>query len=142
MSRLVTAKKRDESTYAGARQTNTGVKDRLERVAKYIPSEILAAYMFFNNIIVIEPDHVWRLAYFSLAFFFCLIMTPLYLGKMAEPGDPKLYQQVVSTLAFVLWAYALGVGFFVEWGVYVPILAAILIGMFSVVSAYLVPSAP
>lgn len=141
MSRFVTARPRSTLEGATLRSANGDqLKDKLERVAKYIPGEIVAAYIFFNGLINAEHSHGMRTAYFSIAFVFCLIMTPIYLGKVAESGDPKRYQQVVSSIAFILWAYALGVGIFVELGIYLPILAGLLVGMFSVLSAYLVPS--
>ena len=141
MSRLVAARPR--RTLDGATlKSGEGdqLNEKLERVAKYIPGEIVAAYIFFNGLINAEHSHGMRTTYFSVTFVFCLIMTPIYLGRVAEAGDPKRYQQVVSSIAFILWAYALGVGIFVELGIYLPILAGLLLGMFSVVSAYSVPS--
>ena len=139
MSRLVTAKVKstEASLVSGEKDP---LQEKLERVAKYIPGEIVAAYIFFNGIINTETVHKWKIVYFSIAFVFCLVMTPIYLGKVAQPGDPKRYQQVVSSVAFLFWAYALGVGLFVELGIYLPILAGLLVGMFSVVSAYLIPA--
>ena len=141
MSRLVAARpKRIAGEGVLTSEAGDQFKDRIERVAKYVSSEIVAAYIFFNGVANSEHSHKLRIVYFSVAFMFCLIMTPIYFGKVAEAGDPKRYQQIVSSIAFILWAYALGVGVFVEFGIYLPILAGLLVGMFSVVSAYLVPS--
>lgn len=115
----------------------TELKDRLERVAKFIPGEVVAVYMFFNGIITMEPRHQWRVGYYAVTFLFCLVVTPLYLRKMAKPGDDVPRQQIISSIAFLFWSYALGVGVFVELGIYLPVLAAILVGMFSFATLFL-----
>jgi hypothetical protein len=134
MSRLVSIK--TQNTLA----PDDAISDRLERVAKYIPGEVIATYMCLNGIAAAESDHKMRLFYFGLIFVTCLVATPFYLGKFAKPGDAKTYHQVVSTVAFVLWAYTIGIGLFVETEIYLPILASILIGIFTLASAFLSPS--
>jgi|HubBroStandDraft_6_1064221.scaffolds.fasta_scaffold123808_1 hypothetical protein len=114
-------------------------KEKLERVAKYIPGEVLATYLFLNGISATAPAGHERLFWYALSFAICLLCTPLYFHFVADPGDAVRNQQVVSTVAFVLWAYGLGAGFFKEAGVYHPIAAAFSIATFSLLSGFIVP---
>lgn len=110
----------------------------LARVAKYVPSEILAAYITALGIIntVAEPGLKWWL---YLAFLvLCLVFTPIYFNQMANQGQPKAAQMVVSTLAFLVWAYSLG-GFFEVVGIYHSVVASLVLIAFTLVSGAIVP---
>jgi hypothetical protein len=135
MSRLVAAK----SFGLGTTRVSDTYKDKLERVAKYIPGEILATYLFLNGISATAGGEKERLFWFGVAFLICLVCTPLYFHFVSNPGDAIRNQQVVSSIAFVLWSYALGAGFFKEARLYYPIPAAFGIAVFSLVSAWIVP---
>ena len=87
---------------APARDTGGGY---LEKIAKLIPSEIIAAYLAmigFVPLIKIVGNRqviVWGI------FGLCLILTPLYLNRLADKGQPKINHLVLSTIAFIVWAY-------------------------------------
>jgi hypothetical protein len=115
------------------------LQDKLERVAKYVPSEVVATFLFLNGGASTVSTHNGRLVWFGLSFFACLICTPLYFGWIARAEDPKRLQQIVSTTAFLVWAYALGAGFFMELDWYRPVGAIFSVGLFSLVSAFIVP---
>ena len=84
------------------------------RVAKYVPSEIVAAYVAI--LAVLDPATAGAgggaarvHALCLVAFVALLAATPLYLlalGRRSKRGAPAV-QLVVSSLAFVVWAYAL-----------------------------------
>jgi hypothetical protein len=57
---------------------------------------------------------------------------------MARREGPKRLQMILSTVAFVVWAYNLG-GVFEVFRVYVPWLGSILLVVFSLVSGTLAP---
>jgi hypothetical protein len=135
MSRIVNAK----PMVLGADKIEDTYKEKLERVAKYIPGEVLATYLFLNGISATAPAGHERLFWYGLGFAVCLICTPLYFHFVANPGDAVRNQQIISTTAFLIWAYGLGAGFFKEAGLYYPIAAAFAIAIFSLISAFVVP---
>src|SRR5690349_11462403 len=114
MSRLVIARPRALS----ATGTQDTAKDKLERVAKYIPGEIIASYLFLNGISASAVSSSERMLWYGIAFIVCLGFTPFYFHLMAQPGDALRTQQYISSAAFVVWAYSLGAGLFQEAGLY------------------------
>jgi hypothetical protein len=117
------------------------VKDYLERVAKYVPAEILAGYLTLLPIIVSTTDGQpnMRLALQALVLVAFLILTPFYFVFMAEPGKPKRLHIAVATAAFVIWAYYQG-AFFATIGAYHAGLAAVVLVIFTLASGLLAPT--
>lgn len=135
MSRLV---KYQPIALAGDEIQDT-FNDKLERLAKYVPSEILATYIFLNGLAASAASHNERLVWFAISFAFCLCFTPIYFYLLKTSGDALRQQQIVSTLAFIIWAYGLGAGLFKEAELYYPIAAGFSVAMFSLISAFLIP---
>ena len=118
----------------------------LERIAKYVPGEVLAFFIFINVILeqavrtggksaVMAGLPVTTVAQGALVVG--LVLTPLFIWYVREEGDAWLTNAVVSTLAFPFWAYALGaVAFDAHWD---GNLAAILLATFTVVSGLISP---
>jgi len=88
----------------------------LDLVVKYIPTEIVGAYVALENIV--EPqDKYWM----SLAILvICFLFTPLYLFRRYREGiadgtsttAQRNQHTLVSTAMFLVWAYAVnGSGF-------------------------------
>lgn len=110
----------------------------LSRVAKYIPAEILAAYITALGLIKTsdEPGLRWWL---YLAFLvLCFVMTPVYFNLLAEKGEPKTMQMVISSVAFLVWAYSLG-GFFDEIKLYHSLVASLILIAFTLISGAFFP---
>jgi hypothetical protein len=130
MGRLVDAP-RSVALTGGSSDTS----EYLERVAKYIPGEILAAYLSINGIIKsVDASKEELLPYAAWgAFVICLVFTPIYLSTMARPGQPKKMHMLISTIAFIVWAYALG-GVFDLAGFYKPWLSSMILVVFTLVS--------
>jgi hypothetical protein len=118
----------------------------LERIAKYVPGEVLAFFIFINVILeqaqktggksaVMAGVPVTTVAQGALVV--CLVLTPLFVWYVREDGDAWFTNAFVSTLAFPFWAYALGaVAFNDYWD---GNFAAILLATFTVVSGLISP---
>jgi hypothetical protein len=114
----------------------------LERIAKYIPGEIVAAYVFLLGVTApAAPTHrFWIVLGITL---FCLVLTPLYLGRVARSQEPKALHLTIGTLAFPIWAYAIAgpQGAFIINGVdiYDSIIASVLLVGFSLLTGLFEP---
>jgi len=140
MSRFVTPKTKGAKAQAG-RGTKEGVRDYAERVAKYVPAEVIAAYLAIVSITegTSEAATHGRYAGLMFALAFGLIITPFYLKKLAEPGEPWCKQSAVSIIAFIVWTYSMK-GIWMEWWhVYYSGVAGIALIVFSVLSGFYVP---
>lgn len=136
----------------------------LERVAKYIPSEVVGFFLFVNNILMgantppeakaaaaggSATDAVGgaTMAGFQVStigiwvFILAWIFTPLYLHRMREPGDAWKLNAIIGAALFPIWAYAVqgvGVTHFVEFS---GDLASIVLGVATVASGLFQPKA-
>lgn len=79
----------------------------LEKVSSLVPAEIIAGYLamvgFLDRIeggVIVEKQGV-----LIGIFVLCLILTPLYLNFQAEKNRPKIYHLILSSIAFMVWAY-------------------------------------
>jgi len=90
--------------------------DYATRVVKYIPVEIVAAFVTIDGILqaataVAESVH-W------LVFCALLLLTPLYTWRLTtKEGLPPAYAQIgISIASFAVWVFALGGPFkFLSW---------------------------
>src|SRR5208283_3127540 len=77
----------------------------VEKIVKLIPAEVIAAYyalIYLASDVARESWHIWL---FGIAFLAGLIATPIYLYKKADHQKPYKTQIVMSTIAFVPWAF-------------------------------------
>lgn len=104
-----------------------------EKVAKLVPAELIAGYVALIGFVPLIRNsnlHPW---FFGASFLLCLVLTPIYLNSQAEKGRPKRNHLVVSTVAFVFWAYAVSGS--TTWpAIHDPAIASILLVAFSLVS--------
>ena len=118
----------------------------LERIAKYVPAEVIAFFIFINAILdqALKAGGVnAAMAGFPVmtvaqgALIVGIVLTPLFVWYVREEGDAWLTNAFVSTLAFPFWAYALGAVAFADFrdGNF----AAILLATFTVVSGLISP---
>ena len=127
-------------------QAATAGDGYLERIAKYVPGEVLAFFIVINAILtqVVQTSGKGALmagipvmVVAQVAFFICLILVPLFVWYVREKGDAWVINAVVSTVAFPFWAYAIGATAFAEhWD---GNLAAITLATFTVVSGLISP---
>jgi len=120
----------------------------LERIAKYVPAEVLAFFVFINVILeqaVKTGGQAAAMAGVPVttvaqgALMVGLVLTPMFVWYVREDGDAWITNAFVSTLAFPFWAYALGAVAFTDY--WDGNLAAILLATFTVVSGLISPRA-
>ncbi|TDX01871.1 hypothetical protein [Dinghuibacter silviterrae] len=145
MSRFVHALPAGQTRAAAAAANgSTTVQDYLERIAKYVPAEIIATYVavtsgFANTD---EPLKYWCLL---VSFLICWIFTPIYLQLMSSPADKDALrtQQIVSAIAFPIWAYSISgdSGLFGDpkLPIYHAEISTALILLFSLISGAIIP---
>ena len=80
------------------------VSNYLDKVSKLIPSEIIAGYLTIFGLIATAPEGMRKPLYWGSAAL-CFILTPIYLYFQAEANKPKYVHLIVSTVAFLIWAY-------------------------------------
>lgn len=117
--------KADESSYS-------------ERLAKYIPSEVLAAYIFASNLIGTYQTRQHQIVALFILIGVCLIAVPLYYWKITPVGKSSRLNCIVSMIAFVVWAYAMG-GPFVELGWHHAATSGIILAAFTLLSGAIKP---
>jgi len=121
----------------------------LERMAKYIPAEVLGFFMLINAILdqamksggpnaAMAGFPVVDVAIGALIVACCV--TPLFCWYVREDGDAWITNAVVSTIAFPFWAYLMGAVAFER--IHDGNLAVILVLTFTVVSGLVSPPAP
>jgi len=135
MSRLVQARPINQAHGAGG-------DGFLDRVAKYIPAEIVAAYLAIQSLVLgLAPDAP-RFAVLLGVLIVLMVVTPVYLWRTAKAdGSPWKLQAGIAVIALPLWAYAL-VALPEELDIYNGTVAAIALILFSVVVGAFQPAAP
>lgn len=121
---------------------NSGLNftEYLNKVSSLIPGEIVAGYLtMFGFISAIKNARTAEITIWII-FALGLILTPLYLNKVADPGKPKRNHLILSSFAFVVWAYVttgekLLETIFPEAGLFDQAMASIILIGFSLVSA-------
>lgn len=110
-------------------------KSYFEKVAKLVPSEIIAGFLAMCGFVPnIGDDSINSRTVYLIIFGFCLILTPVYLNFFAEKDKPKRIHLIISSLAFVVWAYVTtGSELFPDF--YNAAIASIILVAFSLVSA-------
>jgi hypothetical protein len=120
------------------------IKDYGERVAKYVPAEVLAFYTGIVQLILTKDGdihatfRIWTFAVFGL---FSWVFTPIWLGRFTKDQRVKRYNQILGTIAFGVWAYAYPAGWFKEMGLNDPVIAGILLLTFTLISGFMQPRA-
>jgi len=144
MSRLVEFKQPDNGgpQFAGGKSGVDKIKDYGERVAKYVPAEVLAFYSAAVQLILTKegPAHAtFRLWAFAIVGLVAWIGTPFYLGIFTRNRRVKRLNQLMGSAAFGFWAYAYPAGWFAEMGWHEPVIAGLLLLGFTFFSGFLQP---
>jgi hypothetical protein len=134
---------------AGDAQLGAFVGDGyLERIAKYVPAEILAFSIFINAILDQAVKSGGKLTAMAgvpvvtiamVAFLTCWVFAPLFAWYVRQRGDAWVINAFVSFLAFPVWSYAIGNVAFHDYRD--GNLAAIVLVSFSLLSGLIAPRA-
>ena len=108
------------ATQLQATGTGLAADTYTDKLIKYIPADVVAAWTAASGIIASVAKESQALL-FWVAFVFGLVATTLWtLRQTSMPAKPPaITQTVISTIAFVIWVYALG-GPFASVGIYSP----------------------
>jgi uncharacterized membrane protein len=139
MSRLVRAIVPPKEGFTPLSAKAADTDGYLGRVAKYVPAEIVALYLTLVRFIEaagkVEAQSL-RVTLLALSFLIFLVLTPIYFSKTARPGDAVRAQRIISSIAFVCWAYSLG-GVFSELGIENNLVSGFLLIVFTAISGAL-----
>jgi small basic protein len=99
-----------------------------DRVVKYIPADIVAAWVAVTGLVKSADNTVPKTTVLWVCFFVGIVLTAAWTWKQTNVGGlpAALKQIVVATIAFGVWVFALGAPFdALEW--YRPLYASILL---------------
>jgi hypothetical protein len=152
MSRLVGTLADDDRSaprLEAAGAEGSPIADYLERVAKYVPVEILGALLAIRGVLPAHgtPDALPGVAEVAL-FVILVALTPIYLLRLGRDVPQKVRQVAIATVSFVIWSYTIGGPFFwdsiadlVHHQVVYPGLAAALVVIWSLAAGLFQPIA-
>ncbi len=106
----------------------TGSDKYIDRLFKYIPSELVAGYIFVLGVMQ-KLTEKGEIGVFQWGIFaiFC-VLTPLYLLRIQKVK--KISQHVISVLSFIVWVFAIG-GPFALYSWYNPVYGEVLLPLFT-----------
>lgn len=117
-------------------ETASGTKAYFDRVAKYVPAEVISAYISANGVATLSK-HTEIIFY--LIFFVCLIFTPIYITRFATTKKESWTNGIMASIAFVVWAYATGGGLVKHIGWYDAPTASVILVLFTLASGAIEP---
>jgi hypothetical protein len=126
--RLVVTKRNVNVVQAKSPGATIKPDDYLTKLVKYIPSEVVVLYVTLYGIASAAKEEI-SFAFISwLIFVVGIFGTVLYLWRVAKVSDSL--QLIISTIAFVVWVFALG-GPFASLSWYHPIYGALLLPVYT-----------
>ncbi|NLO41372.1 MAG: hypothetical protein GX115_18145 [Ruminiclostridium sp.] len=113
-------------------ETQLVADDYKMKVIKYIPTEIIAAYVTLEGII--NASNQAPAGAYWMVFVILLVLTPLYVWRITNQAHqkPAWDQIIVSFFSFIIWVMALG-GPFATLSWYQPIYPALLLPIFTLI---------
>jgi hypothetical protein len=82
-----------------------GINDYLNKVATLVPAEIIAGYLTMFGLVSSIRNIGTQIIFYWIVFAAGVILTPFYMNQVATVNKPKIIHIIISTLAFVVWAY-------------------------------------
>ena len=109
MSRRVRVSPSKAQAATGAGAPSEATDTYFDKVVKFIPADIVAAWVAVTGLVASAPD-IPRETILWIAFGIGLILTAWWTWKQASaPGRrPPVTQAIISTGAFAVWVFALG----------------------------------
>ncbi|GGA12114.1 hypothetical protein [Okeania sp. KiyG1] len=112
----------------------SGVDSYLDKVMKYIPSEIVGVWITIKTMVegnnnIPQDGILWGI------FIICLLLTFAYIRLLPAESKkkPTVKQAIISVGAFIVWAIAIGGRPFISISWYEPIYGSILMVLYTVV---------
>ncbi|SDR11630.1 hypothetical protein SAMN05444161_1694 [Rhizobiales bacterium GAS191] len=133
----------------------TQVDNYAARIVKYVPAEVIAFYLAADKLFVpvsVTPSAETSTVmitkfidthgnYFGIGIFLlALVATPIYIWQQAEKDQNWIVNGVMSTIAFVIWAYTTQGSVFYGNGFYDPRLASFAVLIYTLLSGFVVPA--
>ncbi len=80
----------------------------IDRLVKYIPTEIIALYLGATNVVPFKDPSRWTALWIITGL--CVVCTPIYMYVATKSeGQPTLWSQIaISSIAFPVWVFAIG----------------------------------
>ena len=80
----------------------------IDRLVKYIPTEIIALYLGATNVVPVKDPSHWMALWIITGL--CIVCTPIYMyAATKKAGEPTLWSQItISSMAFPVWVFAIG----------------------------------
>ena len=125
----------DTALPPGVASPTRSADDYRTRLLTYIPADVVAAWVFLDRILHVDPIGAPTLHW--IVFGVVLVLTPLWTWYATETPAFPVSRVLTSTVAFAVWVFALG-GPFVRLGWYTPMLAAVLLVLYTL-AAPLIP---
>jgi hypothetical protein len=123
-------------------QTTQGgeVDTYFDRVVKYIPADIIAAWTAATGLIASATNVPSKLLSW-IVFGVGLVLTPWWIqAQTSKPGLPSARTQImIGTLAFAVWVFALG-GPFTGLSFYRPLYGSLLLILFTLIVGRIEPN--
>ncbi len=89
------------------------VEDYLERISKWVPAEIVAAFLTIRALVPVHgTEAAWPVALEISVYVALVILTPIYLWVFGGDVPRKHLQVAIATVSFVVWSYGVGGPFF------------------------------
>ena len=91
-------------------QTNTGkIDDYFSKLIKYIPTEVVGGWIAITGLIK-SADGIPTNTILWILLVIFTVMTAVYIFQQtSEPKKPPAVKQtIISTIAFIVWVFALG----------------------------------
>jgi hypothetical protein len=76
------------------------------KLVKYIPTEVVMAYVAASGFIATADSH--KVMWFCIVSITLLVLTPLYLFRSTRSSENCYKHCVAGTLAFAAWVFATG----------------------------------
>lgn len=121
-------------------ESSPRVDSYFDRLLKYIPADVVGAWLTANGLIQSAGDDVPKLGLLWLTFALGLAATAGWtLDQTREPKKkPAWTQTMISTGAFGVWIFALG-GPFAELAFYKPLYGSLLLVFYTLFVARIKP---
>lgn len=113
---------------------NTTEDDYLAKVVKYIPAEIVAAYVAASGVIESAKATIPFRSIQWIVAAVLFVLAPAYILRFTSHPNlpPPIYQAAASAVAFACWVFALSDGPFTTFGWYAPLYGTLVLILFTI----------